>query len=73
LRVQTFAGNIKAVPPVSPILILNKLDIDSFCELSNNLTSFLLSNSYINLTILKNRYAGFSIDVKNIPLGDFIK
>lgn len=71
LRLKTFAQNIKAVPPVSPLLILNKLDIEEFCELSNEFTNFLSENCHINFLIDKNYYTDFEIDVKNIELTDY--
>lgn len=72
LRVTINSATVKIGPPLSPILILNKLDADEFCRLSNELSSFLLENIPVSVFVKKNFINDFIIDIKLISFIDLI-
>lgn len=72
LRVNINALSVKSGPPLSPILILNRLDADDFCRLSNELSSFLLEQCPTALLIKKNFFDNFIIDLKTITFIDLL-
>lgn len=72
LRVNVNALGVKSGPPLSPILILNRLDSDEFCRLSNELSFFLLEQTPTALLIKKNSFDNFFIDLKTITSIDLL-
>lgn len=71
IRVTIPASAVKAGPPLSPILILNRLDMEEFCRLSMDLSSFLLESCPTALLIRKNYFDDFILDLKVISFMDF--